>query len=657
MKLNGLLGTGTGKLGSSVFAVSAGTQIVREYVAKISNPSTPAQVNQRARHKLMVQLSAAMSDVIVIPKEGLVSARNKYVSINSAAASATNGVATVDLPEIQISNGSLSLPALQCERVDDPAISVAFVTQVPLQVSRIVYVAYEVRYGSTLSLLDTKVVSTAGDARDFATKLASSDNDVVVYAYGIIDANAEATAKYGNYDVVSGQDIARLVANRTLNTEDYIFSKTVGIMLPRETSAEFTSVNVNGVSIASTGQTSVPYASQVAVVLNADDVDGLWAAVSYGGESYGMTQFNNGAATINVSGIGGGEDLRFYIGEYDGQDFTIYKTYGGVGSMASQGTEISSVTLGGVNVAASGSTLVGVANPLLLEVAASNVTNLQLRYTVNGNLSLSAPFNNGAASAEIPNLQIGDVVGIQIGHILNGNWIAVAIYGGTVTIAENPPVWTQLAVDNNLISASGNTSIEEGQNLAVAASATNADGKYLLIKKNGGSFESTGVVFASGSAATTINIADGDTFQFAIGTVNGGTVTALATFGGTVVGVEVPTVAITSAVFAGHALNNNYSDSNYPPSNAQASLSLDGNAPAGMYAALVQSASAPAAGVAKTAVAPTAFNGASSVQMSNINLGNGFTYYFVVGTLSGSDITPVAVWPYYVKYDGGGGDL
>lgn len=654
MKLNGLLGTGTGKLGSSVFAVSAGTQIVREYVAKISNPSTPAQVNQRARHKLMVQLAAAMSDVIVIPKEGLISARNKYVSINSATASATNGVATVDLPSIQISNGSFSLPALQCERVSDPAISVAFVSQVPLQVSRIVYVAYEVKYGSTLSLLDTQVVSLAGDARDFAAKLASSDNDVVVYAYGIIDASAEATAKYGNYDVVSGQDIARLVANRTLNAEDFIFSKTVGAMLPRETSAEFTGVSVEGVSIASTGQTNIPYAAQMSAVLNADDVDGLFAAVSYGRSDYAIAQLNNGSATLTFNGLGGGEDIRFYIGMYDGQDFTIYKTYGGIGMVAPQGAQFTDVTMGGVTVGASGNTLVGVANPLRLVVSASNVQNLQLRYTVNGNLSLSEAFISGVAEADIPNLQIGDVVGVQIGHIVNGNWVAVAIYGGTVTIAENPPVWSQLAVDNELINNSGTTSIVEGQNLAVAASATNADGKYLLIKKNSGSFESTGVVFTSGSAATTVNIADGDSIQFAIGTVSGGTVTALATFGGTVVGVEENHVNISSAVFAGHALNNNYSTEDFPPSNAQGSVSLDANAPAGLYAALVQSSGQPQVGVAKTAVSPTAFNGAQSVQLTGINISQNAYYYYVVGTLNGSNITPVAVWPYYVNYTGGG---
>lgn len=654
MKLNGLLGTGTGKLGSSVFAVSAGTQIVREYVAKISNPSTPAQVNQRARHKLMVQLAAAMSDVIVIPKDGLVSARNKYVSLNSAASSASNGVATVDLPDIQISSGSLSLPALQCERVSDPAISVAFVSQVPLQVNRIVYVAYEVKNGSTLNLLDTQVVEVAGDDRDFAAKLASSDNDVVVYAYGIIDANADATAKYGNYDVVSGQDIARLVANRTLNTEDFIFSKTVGAMLPRETSAEFTSVQVAGVSIASSGSTSIPYAAQMSAVLNADDVDGLYAAVSYGRTDYAIAQFNNGSATLTFNGLGGGEDIRFYIGMYDGEDFTIYKTYGGVGVVAAQGTQYTSVTLGGVNVSASGSTLVGVANPLHLEVAASNVTNLQMRYSVNGNLSQSTPFNNGVASVDIPGLQIGDVVAVQIGHIVNGNWVAVAIYGGTASIAENPPVWTQLAVDSNLISNTGTTSIEEGQNLTVEASATNADGKYLLIKKNSGSFESTGVVFASGSAQTTVNIADGDNIQFAIGTVSGGTVTALATFGGTVVGVETVSVVISSAVFAGHAINNNYQSEDYAPSNAQGSVSLDANAESGLYAALVQSVGAPAVGVAKTAVAPAAFNGGQTAQLTGINLSNNTYYYYVVGTLNGSEITPVAVWPYYINYSGGG---
>ena len=78
MKLSGIAGTGSGKLGSQVYASVAGEQIVRNYQPKVSNPNTTKQVNQRSRFKLMSQLSAAMASVIVIPKEGMRSSRNLF---------------------------------------------------------------------------------------------------------------------------------------------------------------------------------------------------------------------------------------------------------------------------------------------------------------------------------------------------------------------------------------------------------------------------------------------------------------------------------------------------------------------------------------------------------------------------------------------------
>ena len=51
MKLVGILGSGSGKLGSSVFSTVAGETVVRQYQPTVANPNTEAQVNQRARMK------------------------------------------------------------------------------------------------------------------------------------------------------------------------------------------------------------------------------------------------------------------------------------------------------------------------------------------------------------------------------------------------------------------------------------------------------------------------------------------------------------------------------------------------------------------------------------------------------------------------------
>ena len=64
MKLQGFVGKGTGKLGASVWTVRKGVQVVREYTNKVTNPNTRPQIEQRAKFKLLTQLSAIAADAM-----------------------------------------------------------------------------------------------------------------------------------------------------------------------------------------------------------------------------------------------------------------------------------------------------------------------------------------------------------------------------------------------------------------------------------------------------------------------------------------------------------------------------------------------------------------------------------------------------------------
>lgn len=646
MKLNGLLGTGSGKLGSSVFAVAAGTQIVREYVAQVANPSTPAQVNQRAKMKLMTQISAALANVIVIPKEGLVSSRNKFVSSNFPSVSATAGVATVNLPELQITAGSVAIPQISCERDGNGHISVELTSQAPIAVNRLVVAAFEVANGSTLSMLDSIVVEDAGENRTFPTLIANSDSDVVVYAYGVMDLDAAATAKYANYEVVSGQDMARLVADRTINLDEFRMTKTVGEMLVRDTSADFTSVTVGGVNIAASGSTQVPYSETKQVVLQAIDVEDLWYAVTGTQIPVTFGQFNNGQATFEVAQLGGGEDIRFYIGVYDGNDFTVYKTYGGIAHIAAQGAAFTSVNLGGVVIADNGDTPVGVASNLALSVAANNVKHLMLRVFKGASVLVSTPFSNGVANSTLTGVSIGDVITFQIGQVINDVWVPAATYGGSAVIEQNPPVFTNLYVDNTAINNSGTTQIESGDGLSVEARATNADGKYLLMRHGSGSFVNSGAQFASGVANTTILLNDGDNVQFAIGTVSGGTAVAEVTFGGTVVGVDTPQEGITMVTVGSTQVDHNITGFAWGNENV-------------VFATANLGVANPVAAVASNNVnvgqtinvnsGNSAAISNDAATISNFHLSADTTYYFYVGTVSDNVLTVTHKYEYSVQ--------
>lgn len=83
MKLTSFVGTGTGRMGGSVFVVRHGEQIVRAYQSVVSNPKSTAQSEQRAKLKAAVQMSAILSPALAAFKGvggANVSARNAFVS-------------------------------------------------------------------------------------------------------------------------------------------------------------------------------------------------------------------------------------------------------------------------------------------------------------------------------------------------------------------------------------------------------------------------------------------------------------------------------------------------------------------------------------------------------------------------------------------------
>ena len=228
MKLNGILGTGTGKLGSSVFASVGGKQVVRQYQPQVSNPSTGKQVDQRARLKLMSQLAATLAPCIVIPREGTVSSRNKFISKNFAFATANSGQAQISYENVQLTNGTVGLPAIVAQRSQELGLQIALDGTISQTVARVVYNVFKKDAEQNLLLIDSVVQTQRGTGDDFKTSLTYEEGELVIYAYGISDTSARATAKYGDMNVQSGVDIATLVMNRTMTAADYRFTKTRG---------------------------------------------------------------------------------------------------------------------------------------------------------------------------------------------------------------------------------------------------------------------------------------------------------------------------------------------------------------------------------------------------------------------------------------------
>lgn len=235
-KVTSLYGKTTGKIGSVVFSTSGGETIAREYNPHVANPNTTAQVNQRARMKLMSQLSTALAPVIAMTKEGLVSKRNKFVKRNFINSQALNGTAQVSYENIQLTEGSLGLPQILGGLVDigdgDTEWQFYLASEPAANIKRVVWIAFLKTQEGRLQLITSEIIS-ASNVKPFLWRPNWTPDqwmgyEVIVYAYGMADTSEKATANYGNLQVSNASDLARLVGTRTISFEDYQFSQTRG---------------------------------------------------------------------------------------------------------------------------------------------------------------------------------------------------------------------------------------------------------------------------------------------------------------------------------------------------------------------------------------------------------------------------------------------
>lgn len=228
MKLQGFL-RGTGKVENLVVSQTAGVTIARAYQPNVSNPKTEKQVDQRARLKLASQIAAAMSPVIAIPKNGLVSARNAFIKKNMDLITAMQGTAQMMFAKIQLTNGSNPLPPLKASFSDNGYFSFGLVSDPGDSISRMVYALFKKNADGQLEFFKSYVTENPTVQKDYLMGEDGLEGELVVYGYGIKDLSTSASVKYDSYNIASGADIAKLVSTRTMNASDYQFTKTNGV--------------------------------------------------------------------------------------------------------------------------------------------------------------------------------------------------------------------------------------------------------------------------------------------------------------------------------------------------------------------------------------------------------------------------------------------
>lgn len=235
MKLTSLIGDGTGRLGGSVFAVRRGEQIVRKYQPVVSNPSTDAQVSQRAKFKLAQQVAAALGDDVtpygIVDRK--ISARNAFTSalLKSGAITYSSDTASVALGDLKLTASSLFGGANAGVTFSGSRITITFVADplfsVPGSVLYGVVVRPNSSYGLAVMGRGSAVITAGQTTLQITTSLTASATDRVIF-YAVRPASQEALVAYGNIQGMDANAILE-VMTRLAAVGNVVYSASLNV--------------------------------------------------------------------------------------------------------------------------------------------------------------------------------------------------------------------------------------------------------------------------------------------------------------------------------------------------------------------------------------------------------------------------------------------
>lgn len=224
-----------GRMAGSIIkaGVGGGTQIAAA-PASVANPRTSGQIKVRSKFKLLSQLAATVAPVIAIPRDGALSPRNQFTSINSDKVVTTDGVAQITLENVQITKSNRALPQITATRNASGAaasLQLAMANDVTSMASRVVYVIMRKNTEGNLESVASAVTEVTAENPKAQVTYSGQDlsqSNIVIWAYGMLDKNAAATVKYGDMHVEAASDIAKLIVNKSITSSDYMFTQTRG---------------------------------------------------------------------------------------------------------------------------------------------------------------------------------------------------------------------------------------------------------------------------------------------------------------------------------------------------------------------------------------------------------------------------------------------
>lgn len=218
----------TGKVAGSVFAIRFGETIERAYTPVVLNPKSAAQVESRAKLKLLSQAAAVLAPVIAMRREGAVSARNLFISRNYPMVSFDEGKATMPVQGIQLTKSVVAIPAVTATQ-GEAGYNITL-NGGDINLSRVVYILLQKTASDEMRLVDSLLITTPGQDARFSTSYTTTQTVNYVLAYGVRDNTDAAKAYFENLKIGSG-NIAEILTTRILTDADITLTETVGVVL------------------------------------------------------------------------------------------------------------------------------------------------------------------------------------------------------------------------------------------------------------------------------------------------------------------------------------------------------------------------------------------------------------------------------------------
>lgn len=234
--MQGITGKLSGKMGSAVFRVREGQQVVAQYNPIVKNPNTAGQQSQRAKFKLMSQLAAimapAMGSFIIKTRaeKGKPSQRNAFTQVNFPLVEVTSDdqevTAKIPMEQLKLTSSFRNFPTLDLSDAAPDGIDVGFIGDVPSGVSivRVITVGYVDNVPTIMDLRDIPESSFNN------IRIPVAAGKYTVLAYGLIPSESvKASIDLDNIHTPADEDFVSAVElNAMVAAGSMVETMTVG---------------------------------------------------------------------------------------------------------------------------------------------------------------------------------------------------------------------------------------------------------------------------------------------------------------------------------------------------------------------------------------------------------------------------------------------